>query len=112
MVADPVHDSVAPVLARTDGDLMMMSTPRGKRGRFYRTWAYGGPEWERVFGPVTASCRIAENYLDRERSERGEEYFAQEYLCEFVDNGSHVFDEEELREVFSQDAQPWEPPRR
>ena len=52
MVPDPVHDAITPTLGRTNGELMLLSTPMGKRGAFYRAWERGGEKWERVFGPV------------------------------------------------------------
>ena len=34
MVAEPVHDAVTPKLARTNGELILASTPMGTRGAF------------------------------------------------------------------------------
>ena len=110
MVADPVHDAVAPTLARTNGDLMLVSTPMGKRGAFYRAWEFGGAEWERVFGPVgdEGSGRISAEFLELERRRGGADFFAQEYLCEFLDRDSHLFGDDELQGVFVQDLECWE----
>ena len=109
MVADPVIDAVIPTLARLNGDLTMLSTPRGKRGAFYRAWKYGGDEWERVFGPVSESdSRISKEYLESERRRGGDDYYAQEYGCEFLDRDSHLFGDDALQEVFSQDLESWE----
>ena len=47
-VEDEMYLAVRPMLAVSDGALWLMSTPFGKRGFFYETWAHGGPEWERV----------------------------------------------------------------
>jgi hypothetical protein len=110
MVPDPVHDAVAPTLATTDGDLMMLSTPMGKRGAFYRAWQFGGDDWERVFGPVDEAKpgRISAEHLAVERRLRGDDFFAQEYLCEFFDQDSHMFVEDEMQRVFSHDVKTWE----
>ena len=110
MVPDPVHDAVAPTLATTNGDLILLSTPMGKRGAFYRAWTFGGAEWERVFGPVDVENpgRISREYLEFERRRGGEDYFAQEYLCEFLDRESYLFGEDVLRGVFSKDVKSWE----
>jgi len=115
MVADPVHDAVSPTLATTNGDLLLLSTPRGKRGAFYRAWEFGGADWERVFGPVddaSARGRISREFLELERRLRGEDYYAQEYLCQFLDRDSHLFNEDSLREVFSKDLESWEERKR
>jgi len=45
---------------------MLVSTPKGKRGAFYRAWTFGGDDWERVFGPVdvTNPERISRKFLE------------------------------------------------
>ena len=109
MVPDPVHEAVSPTLGRTNGELVLLSTPRGKRGAFYRAWAFGGDAWERVFGPVNQSSgRISKEHLENERNEKGSEVYAQEYLCEFFDRDSHMFNEDSIQEVFDQDLDNWE----
>ena len=113
MVPDPVHEAVTPTLARTNGELIMSSTPMGKRGAFYRTWAFGGEHWERVFGPVNEqSGKISREHLENEKLNRGEDFYAQEYLCEFLDRDSHLFNEDSVRDVFDQDLESWEERRR
>ena len=111
MVPDPVQDAVIPTLARTNGDLMLISTPRGKRGSFYRTWVYGGTDWERIFGPATESPRISSQFLESQKA-RGEDFYAQEYLCEFIDRDSHLFNQDQVRAIFTQDFQSWQLPSR
>jgi len=110
IVPDPVHDAVAPTLATTNGDLMLVSTPKGKRGAFYRAWTFGGGDWDRVFGPVevTSPERISREFLEGERRLRGDDYMAQEYGCEFLDRDSHLFGDDALQSVFSQDLESWE----
>jgi hypothetical protein len=46
--ADALYKALQPILAVAEGDLWMMSTPDGKRGFFYETWAKGRTEWHRV----------------------------------------------------------------
>ena len=111
IVIDPVHESVGPTLGTTNGDMILISTPRGKRGAFYRAWAFGGESWERIFGPVdelSGNGRIALDHLAQERRDHTSDYYAQEYLCEFLDRDSHVFNEDQLRKVFRHDLETWE----
>ena len=51
-VDDRLYEALRPMLAATKGDLWMMSTPNGRQGFFYRTWAFGGDRWHRVRGPA------------------------------------------------------------
>ena len=78
------------MLAVGHGDLWLMSTPYGKRGFFYEAWAYG-EDWERHAVPATQCPRIPAAFLEEERREVGETWFAQEYLCEFIDSGGGWF---------------------
>ena len=108
-VPDPVHEAVTPTLGRTNGELVLLSTPMGKRGAFYRAWAFGGEAWDRVFGPVNESSgRISKEHLANELSAKGADGYAQEYLCEFLDRDSHLFNEDSVREVFDRDLESWE----
>ncbi|HYK61582.1 MAG TPA: terminase family protein [Bryobacteraceae bacterium] len=91
---DSLHKAPRPMLAVSGGELWLLSTPRGKTGFFYDVWAHGGDEWERVMVRATDCARIASEFLEEERRELGEAWFLQEYMCEFVDSGVHMFDAE------------------
>ena len=90
-VSDHLYMSLRPMLAVSAGSLWLMSTPFGKRGFFYETWAHGDPEWERIRAPATDCPRIPPAFLEEERTTMGERCFRQEYLCEFEDSVSGVF---------------------
>ena len=87
------------------GDLWLMSTPFGKRGFFYEEWA-DGPGWERVTGPATECARISAEFLEEERRAQGEKSFAQEFLCEFTDNGQTMFPRDLVESVMRDDVEP------
>lgn len=90
-VPDSLYRTLRPMLAVSDGDLWLMSTPFGRRGFFYDAWADGGPEWERFAVPATECPRIPREFLAEEERELGPVWFRQEYLCEFVESGEEVF---------------------
>ena len=90
-VPEELYLALRPMLAVSNGDLWMMSTPFGARGFFWETWEHGGEEWERVRGPATECARISKEFLERERKVYVAEWFAQEYLCEFTDAGGEWF---------------------
>ncbi len=83
-----------------------MSTPFGKRGFFYETWAHGGPEWERVQVTAEECPRISERFLEEERATMGDRWFRQEYLCEFVDEVSGVFERDVVDDAITDEIQP------
>ncbi len=93
-VEDSLYHALRPMLAVGNGDLWLMSTPCGKRGFFYETWAHGGPEWVRVRVPATECPRISKEFLEEQRSVMGLESFGQEHMCEFTGSGMGVFDRE------------------
>jgi hypothetical protein len=105
-VEDAMYKSLRPMLAVGDGDLWLMSTPYGKRGFFYESWEFGGPEWERVSVPATECPRIGKDFLEEERRELGAAWFRQEYLCEFVDGTAGVFDRELIEAAVDDSVEP------
>jgi hypothetical protein len=95
-VDEAMYQALRPMLAVGDGHLWLMSTPNFKSGFFYDTWEHGGPDWFRVRAPATECRRISERFLAEEMAELGEDIFRREYLCEFLDSGTEVFDRELL----------------
>ena len=98
--------AIRPMLAVSGGTLWLMSTPRGRQGFFYETWANGGPEWERFRAPATECGRIPREFLDKERMTMDERTFRQEYMCEFEDSMSGVFDREMVESAITWAVKP------
>jgi hypothetical protein len=82
-VPDDLYRAVTPMLAVSDGRLICLSTPRGKRGFFHDAWANGGDDWARIEIPADKIPRIKPDFLDRERRTLGESWFRQEFCCSF-----------------------------
>jgi len=105
-VSDELYMAVRPMLAVSGGTMWLMSTPYGKRGFFYQAWAHGGTEWERARVPATECPRIAPEFLEQERRTMGERWLRQEYLCEFVDEVSGVFERDLVERAFTDEVKP------
>ena len=105
-VSDDAYLAVRPMLATSDGALWLMSTPNGKSGFFYETWANGGPEWERILARATDCARIRPSFLNEERRVMGERCFGQEYLCEFEDSVSCVFGKDLVDGALTDEVEP------
>jgi hypothetical protein len=101
---DATYKSLRPMLAVSRGDLWLMSTPWGKRGFFYERWAHGGDRWMRMHVPATECPRIDPEFLEEERAEQGAMWFEQEYMGEFVDNGSEVFARKLVEDALDDDG--------
>ena len=95
-VQDEMYKALRPMLAVSDGDLWVLSTPNGRRGFFHDAWANGGAEWLKVSAPATECSRISAAFLEEERKEMGHEWFEQEYMCGFVDGAAEWFGRELL----------------
>jgi hypothetical protein len=106
-VSDENYRALRPMLAVSEGDLWLMSTPAGKSGFFYETWTHGGPEWLRISVPATECPRISARFLEEERAELGPDCFAREYLCAFNDTGDEVFGRDLVERALI-DEQGWE----
>jgi hypothetical protein len=82
-VPDDLYRAVRPMLAVSQGRLICLSTPYGRRGFFYEAWAKGGSDWERIEVPAARVARIPPAFLEEERRCLGESWFRQEYGCSF-----------------------------
>ncbi|MEO7652911.1 MAG: terminase family protein [Bryobacteraceae bacterium] len=105
-VSDETYHAVRPMLAVSNGDLWLMSTPKGRRGFFFTEWTAGTEKWERVLVTAPACPRIPADFLEAERAKRGDWYYRQEYLCEFVDGEDALFSKESLDRAMRGDFGP------
>ena len=101
-VPDGLYDALRPMLATGNGDLWLMSTPYGPRGFFWEEWERGGERWTRIAVPATECPRISKEFLEEERL-KGERYFRQEFLCEFVQTEDSLFNMEDIEACISED---------
>ena len=104
-VPDELYMAIRPMLAVRGGRLILMSTPLGKRGHFWREWS-GGVNWARVEVPAKRVPRISSAFLEEERSSMGDWWFSQEYGCEFRESTDLVFSHAAVMGALSDDIQP------
>ena len=105
-VSEEMYTSVWPMLAVSNGDLWMMSTPFGKRGFFYEEWEHGGDRWMRVKAPASECSRITKEFIEEQRSILASDAFRQEYMCEFVGKGAGAFDRDLIEEAITDAVKP------
>jgi hypothetical protein len=107
-VLDELYHAVRPMLAVSRGRLVMLSTPWGARGFFWREWTEG-EGWERYEVPATACPRISADFLAEERRSLGDLVFRSEYGCEFCDTEANVFSSEHIAAAVDATLTPlWE----
>lgn len=105
-VPDDLMEAVRPMLATTNGRLVALTTPFGARGWFHRAWSEGGPDWVRVIVPATRIPRISPAFLAKERRRLGDQVYAQEYACRFIDAVGQVFGGEFIARALADDLAP------
>jgi len=129
-VEDDLYRALRPMLAVSGGSLWLMSTPYGKRGFFWETWNGQRPlsrgetpagtspcqisrdtkasnaGWERVQVKASDCPRIQADFLEEERATLGEQWFRQEYECEFVDGTSGLFGLDMVEAAIREDVEP------
>jgi hypothetical protein len=106
VVPDDLYAAVVPMLATTDGRQVLMSTPRGKRGFFWREWAEGGDEWHREVITWREIPRFSVSWIERQRRRLGEYLFSQEFECVFVDDETQYFSSALVSAALSDEVQP------
>jgi len=113
-VSDDVFSAVTPLIAATQGHLWLLSTPRGKRGFFYResiqkdSPAY---EWHRLTAPAAGphgSGRLPAPFLAAEKKRKTAQQFAEEYLCDFTTAERNVFSEDSIARAITPLATPFD----
>jgi hypothetical protein len=104
-VPDALYYNVRPMLATSDGKIVLLSTPQGKRGFFYEEWI-GQGQWHRVRQTVDSCKRISPAFLEEERRSLGPRWYRQEYECSFEDMVAAVFAQEDLAAAMADDLGP------
>lgn len=106
-VADALYKSVRPMLAVSDGDLILLSSPFGTRGFFYEEYLRR-KKWDYYEVPATDCPRISPEFLAEERERLGEWWFMQEYMCKFMDAQTAAFREEDIARIVSSEVTTWQ----
>ncbi len=104
-VPDELYMAIRPMLAVRGGRLILMSTPFGKRGHFWREWSEG-VTWQRVEVPAHKVPRISEAFLEEERASLGAWWFDQEYGCQFKESTDSVFSHDAVMGALSDNIKP------
>ena len=104
-VPDALIAAARPSLAVTNGKLIALSTPAGRRGWFFLEWT-AGENWERSSVTAAECPRISAEFLLDEMHALGPRVFDQEYNCQFYDPDSAAFASELIDAAFSDELVP------
>lgn len=105
--AELTYLSLRPVMAVTDARLILLSSPNGTAGFFWRAYAKPVEKW--VVAEVTAEqCpRISAEFLEAEYKILGERLYKQEYQNMFLAPAGSMFSADVLRKALSADVKPY-----
>ncbi|HET6661866.1 MAG TPA: terminase family protein [Rubrobacter sp.] len=101
-VPDQDYHGILPALIATRGEQVLLSTPRGKRGFFWEIWqnesvtVTGSSDWQRVMVHSDEVDRIRPEDLKIFRSTMPEQFFEQEFYCEFLDTEGGLFSYDDI----------------
>jgi hypothetical protein len=101
-ISDAMQAAIDPMLAVSEGRLVEMSSPNGRRGHFFENWQQG-EDVERIKIVGRQCPRISSEFLDQQRRKLGPMLFAQEYEGEFVDAQSSAFSSEMIERALVND---------
>lgn len=109
-VEDAIFYGLRPVLAVSDGRLMMLSTAFGRSGVFHETFENGGPDWLRVRVKGEDCPRISTAFLEEQRRTLPVWAYASEWDCEFVDDTNlTVFSSSDIAAALhGEDVESWD----
>jgi hypothetical protein len=102
---DALYVACRPMVAVSGGSIILLSTPFGKRGFFYRVWTQA-EHWQKIQVTAKDCKRLTPEFLHEEFLELGERWYAQEYGCVFVESVGQVFSDAAIDLAFSHDVAP------
>lgn len=89
-VDDAINDAVTPMIDRSRGTMMLLSSPNGQQGHFFRA-VTGSGDWFRERITWKDCPWLTKERMDQLREEKGDNYVRQEYECEFLSADDAVF---------------------
>jgi len=105
-------DAINPMGAAKPMQLILLSTPAGRRGFFYEEW-FREEFWWKSEQDASMCPRITEEWLERQKVLlSSENMFRQEYFLEFVEVAGSLFSAGQIEDMFAgfeeEKGTPWE----
>jgi hypothetical protein len=104
-VDDELLVATRPMLATTNGRLIALTTPAGRRGWFYEAW-HSDTDWLRIKVSASDCGRISAEFLREELKVLGAQRFSEEYQLAFIDNNEAVFPSAIIAAAFTDLVRP------
>jgi hypothetical protein len=109
MLKEIWEKSIEPTLLTTQGEVWVLSTPKGIAPDNFFYWCCHNPNFTPHYAPSAGNPQVSEAALDELRKKNNPLVFKQEYLAEFVDwSGAAFFS---LDKWLDPEGQPWPMPK-
>ena len=105
-VDDALIQAVRPMVATSDGGIIALTTPAGKRGWFFEAWTGNDPVWHRVKVTADQCPRISKEFLAEELRALGPTRYAEEYELAFFDDQESAFPTAIIDRAFTNELVP------
>jgi Terminase large subunit, T4likevirus-type, N-terminal len=99
-VADMDYHGILPALIATQGEQVLLSTPRGKRGFFWEIF-HSDDDWQRMMVRSDEVGRIRPEDLEVFRATMPEQFFRQEFFCEWLDTEGSLFSYDDIESALA-----------
>lgn len=104
-VSDDLYYSVRPMLAVSNGRMIALSTPFGKRGWYFKEWS-SGLGWQKVSITADQCPRISSSFLQEEKRSMPDAWYRAEYFCKFTEAVDSVFTYDQVQGAMSDSVEP------
>ena len=99
LVRHELYSRARPMFDHQRGRLLVISTPFGKRGFFFKEWRDWETNPKTIWHGITVTTddcpHMTRKFLAEERQKFGERAYRQEYECPFEENENAVFSHDE-----------------
>jgi hypothetical protein len=97
------------MLAVSRGQLLAISTPKGRRGWWFKAVTEANNGWEVTTHTANQNPRLDKDFLAEERADMTDLDYRQEYECEFVDGAGSLFGAEDVYAAIQPAAHRFDP---
>ena len=104
--SDELITALRPMLAVSDGRMMLLTTPNGQSGYFYEKWHEQNDEVHKILCRADQCTRIDAKTLAGFRASMTTAEYAQEFDCQFQAEGTEGIPRETFRKNISSDIKP------
>jgi len=104
-----VYNALAPNLANTNGDFIIISTPKGKRGLFYDLWTTEESRFYKHTMPyqISLGLLLSKEFIEQEKTNPIQD-FEQEYMCQFTSSRDAFFSGDMVEQMKDEELELWD----